>query len=466
MTGARWGLLALLVLAPLPFGSVQSGAVLGIEVAAALLAAAALVPARPGDGAVPARLKVALAAWAGVLIVAAVQLVPAPASLVAALAPETARLRAAVAPIASPAAGAPLSLSPADTWDAALRWTAFGLVGAAAALAFRTERGLRRLAAALAISGTFQALYGSGEYLSGHQHIFGYAKKYMLDSATGTFINRNHFASYLAACLPFAMAIAWGTRRTGDSRSWLRRLADIDHPEARRRLGGLAAAVALWAGVLLSVSRAGLALASLATVLYPLLVARGRRAMPAVITALLLPVAALLLWQDVRSPVERLVGEERVALDTEARLPVWRASLDLIAGAPALGAGFGAFEALFSLHQPPGTEMRWDHAHNDWIEAAVDGGLVTPALLLVLVGAAAAGFRRAVRRRDGTHPFRIAAGVSVTVLAVHALVDFPLRIPAIALTLSVGVGLLLGSSAPGLEGSASSRVRAIEDAGR
>ena len=57
-----------------------------------------------------------------------------------------------------------------------------------------------------------QALYGATEYLSHHQHIFGYSKKHYLDSATGTFINRNHFAAYLAMGLPFALGPLIGGR--------------------------------------------------------------------------------------------------------------------------------------------------------------------------------------------------------------------------------------------------------------
>ena len=65
------------------------------------------------------------------------------------------------------------------------------------------ERGSRRrLVAWLLILGTFEAVYGLVQYLSGWQRIFVYAKKYNLEEATGTYINRNHFAGFLEMVIP------------------------------------------------------------------------------------------------------------------------------------------------------------------------------------------------------------------------------------------------------------------------
>jgi hypothetical protein len=55
--------------------------------------------------------------------------------------------------------------------------------------------------------GTFEALYGLVQYLTGWQRIFGYVKKYNLEEATGTYINRNHFAGFLEMVIPFGVAL-------------------------------------------------------------------------------------------------------------------------------------------------------------------------------------------------------------------------------------------------------------------
>jgi len=55
----------------------------------------------------------------------------------------------------------------------------------------------KRLVYALIALGAFEAFYGLVQYLTGWQQIFAYVKKYYLEDATGTYINRNHFAGFL-----------------------------------------------------------------------------------------------------------------------------------------------------------------------------------------------------------------------------------------------------------------------------
>ncbi len=60
---------------------------------------------------------------------------------------------------------------------------------------------IKRIALVIVLLGCCEALYG----LSGYKYIFGFEKKYYTDCATGTFINRNHFAGYLELALPFSI---------------------------------------------------------------------------------------------------------------------------------------------------------------------------------------------------------------------------------------------------------------------
>src|SRR5580658_10458403 len=62
---------------------------------------------------------------------------------------------------------------------------------------------------ALIALGTFEAFYGLVQYLSGWQQIFAYVKKFDLEEATGTYINRNHYAGFLELILPFSLAFVF-----------------------------------------------------------------------------------------------------------------------------------------------------------------------------------------------------------------------------------------------------------------
>jgi len=426
----RWGVYAAVLLVPLPFAAVQPGAVLLLELLALLVGLGAVWRMAGETGRLPDAARRASLPLALMLLVGAVQLVPLPAGLLGAIGEPTWQVRQQLGAVVPQArvGWAPLSLSPPATVDALLRLCAYAALGLGAAVSLRERRHRARFALVLALSASFQAVYGAAELLSGHQHIFGYAKKYFLESATGTFINRNHFAGYLAIAIPPALAVATlgeVRRRVG---SGLRRtIVRLFEPDSLRALLAAAAVVLAWIGVLLSYSRGGLAAALVGTCCFAALVAGPRRRL---VVGLLvaIPVAAL-SWSEIRAPGERFLETGQVA-DAGGRLPIWRSTLSIVRDYPLLGSGLGTYDAVSLLYRTPEQPVRPEHAHNDWLQSAAEGGLPTAALavwLLLAVLRPRALLRRAPR------PAALTAGLAAALLALgfHALVDFPLRIPAL-----------------------------------
>jgi len=454
-TSERWraalrcAVLAVLILSALPFGSVQPWAVLVLELAAAGLGLGALAllwveragPRRP----TPSPLIPALV----LLAIALVQLVPLPGSWAHGVAEPTQRARIDVG-IAVPelaAAAAPLSLEPPATVDGLLRLLAYVLVGLAAAVALRTPAHLRQAALAIVLAGTFQALYGAAEYLSGHQHIFWYAKRAYADEASGTFINRNHFAGYLAMTLPFCLLLALGPpRRAAAGRSWRDRALALTQPSRLVSLGGALAAAVVWAGVILSYSRGGLAVALVVTGIVAWQAKAGDRRRWIVLATLLGP-ALWLMWQEVKAPGARFVADGQEITSLSGRTPVWRSSLDILRDYPLLGSGIGTFEDAFILYRPSAVRLRWDHAHNDWLQVGTEAGLVGLGAALWLVLATLRRARGPSRPAADGRPYHACIGAAVTGAALHAVVDFGLRIPAIAVLAAVlaGMSWIVGS---------------------
>jgi len=425
-------------------------ALLLVELAAAVLCATALwvVARRPGALAPPARRMLvpalALAALGGL------QLVPLPERVLDWLVRPTGEARAAAAAVLGhPAPGpGPASLSPADTLDALLRLLAWIGIGVAAAVALRAPRRRRAALVLFAACGAFQALYGSAEYVSGHQHIFGYAKKHYTDSATGTFINRNHFATYLALCLPFALELllrppdaSTSARPAPRARGWRGLLLGLHDPSGALRAFGALSALAMWAGVFFSYSRGGLVAALAGAALLPAFLNRGRPGLKTAGAILLAPLALVALWQDARAPGERFLGDAEGIETLNSRVPVWRAALGLVRDYPLAGSGYGTFEAAFANRRPAGVSNRWDHAHNDWLQTLIEGG--APAALAALwLTALCLGPRRRRAVSGPPAPGLAAARAGLAAVGVHALVDFPLRIPAIAVAVALAVGLV------------------------
>lgn len=122
---------------------------------------------------------------------------------------------------------------------------------------------------------------------------------------------------------------------------------------------------------------------------------------------------------------------------------LWRAAAAIFREQPLLGAGAGAFNAAFEAHRPEGfaDDPRW--VHNDWLNTLADQGVLGTLLLV------AGGYLCLRRRTEADRPppgFPPTTGIALglTAVAFHAWVDFPLKVPAVALT----AGCLLGLALP------------------
>jgi len=420
--------------------------VFALEAWAGGLGALALWIVLREPGILPRRARLFLIAPGALSAVGLLQLAPLPSSWTWLGSPAATARRVIGTVVPEAALGSsPWSLSPPDTVDALLRLAAYALIGLAAFVSLREERHVRQAAALIAVSGAFQALYGSAEYLSGHQHIFGFAKTHYLSEATGTFINRNHFAGYLAMTLPFSLGLAiasLGRPRGREGAEGLRK-ALRDWLDSTRPAALLAAGAALvtWTGVILSYSRAGLAAAVLASATSVIVLRLDRRRAIALVVALAIPLLSL-LWLEIRAPGERFAAVGNELSSRTGRLAVWRTTVDLIGAHPLLGYGLGTFESAYGPHRAFAARIRYDHAHNDWLEALLEGGIGAVLVLAGLLGLAVRpAFAREGRASERSGLAKCAAG-GVLAIALHSLTDFCLRIPAIAVLLAVLLAIL------------------------
>jgi len=429
---------------------------LGIELGAlVLLAPWAVLAAR---GALP--LPGARIVWPLLALVAlaVAQALPLGAGAVALVSPRAVEIRAASRPAADIQAaearllgadpehlgGRPtLSMDPEATASAARAGAALVAVLVVAA-SVTAARGAAGIALALLGSAAFQGLYGLLVLASGSARIWNVPKRYFLDCATGTYVNRNHYACLLAMSLPVATALICRSvdrlpavaPGAGALVRWLR-------PAPARTLAlVLCAAVAL-AGLLVSFSRAGIALglgASAATLLVAgrrTWSARARVALAAILFALavgpLLRLGAERLAVRYASSVEDLVHTRgRVVAD----------SLELFAAFPVAGCGFGTYAAAYPLVRAPEVRQFYAHAHNDPLEFLAEGGLLGAALLALAALPLSRLLWRALAGAKGTLGVGCAAGVLA--IALHGLVDFNFHVPANAVTASVLTGAMLG----------------------
>jgi O-antigen ligase len=433
------GLCALILVAPLPFGSVAAGGRLALELLALALTALWMFAATRSEVALPPRW-VSLALL-GLLAIALIQLVPIGSGLVAAISPRTASLRQGLDPVPEPT----LSLAAGAT-ASALR-TGAAIVGVLfVTTSVVAARGTTRIAYAALVAAAFQGLFGLLSLASGHDRIWGVTKTAYLDSATGTFINRNHFAGFLAATLPLGVGLVVVNARRARERSRAKGgIIRALGPEGSKTL--LLALLVLTgaAGLLLSYSRAGTALGLIALVGTAGLLLGGKLSHRLGAIAVVVAIAAVpLLDLGADRLLSRYSTSNEDYRSAGGRAAVSDDTLRMIGAFPAAGVGFGAFTWAYPAFSSPEVRLFYAHAHEDLLQLAAEGGLPALALISIVLAAVARELFR--RLGDTSDPVATGAGLGLAALLVHGLVDFNFHIPANAALAAVLAGLLFGAS--------------------
>jgi O-antigen ligase len=313
----------------------------------------------------------------------------------------------------------------------------------------------KRIVFVLVALGMFEAFYGLIQYLTGWQQIFGYVKKYYVEDATGTYINRNHFAGLLEMILPFAVVLA--LRQARD----LRRAVVSGAPSIRRVLSGMEPlllafwvflAATLFAALIFSRSRMGI-ISALVSLIAVLLLA-GTSSFPArsrtmVAVLFFLGVAGLVVWIGSDPVIIRFesLGQEYIQ-SGQNRISIWRDTLKLIHQHPLFGTGLGTFAIAYPSVQTTFLTLFVDHAHCDYLEIVSElgfpGGMLVFGSIFWILAQSIRSSKEAADRFN--KDVCLACAGSIIAILVHSIVDFNLHIPANALVFSVILALAWSSA--------------------
>lgn len=445
-------LLGMAVAAPWGLGGVHPAAALGLAAGTGLVlvlwAARCLAARRPvfrADG--------AAAALAGLTLLTALQLVPLPAAALRVLSPAALeanlRLRPAVGerlpdepgPPARRAEAFPLSLSPPDTRDFFAQVFALTLLYAAARSNLDGPGPLRRLAWAAAVNGALLGFLAVAQRLSSPPTVV-YWTVPTDNFVAGPFVNRNHLPFYLNVCLGLGCALLADRVRGGPVEA-------LGRPSALW-LGALVGATG--AGVAVSHSRGGIvaALAAAAGCLAVWLRHRPRAGGLGWVLWAALAVAAAGSWVGWSAVAARLgtVGPDPGA--DSGRFELWASGLELFARHPAFGTGNGTFDLAEpgTRTRPGGEDLSAESAHNEYVEALAEGGVVRFGLTVLLVAWPIARLVRRHRRAgDGPDRGLLLGGLfGLLAVAAHSVVDFGVHLPAVAVLAAVLLAALMGAA--------------------
>lgn len=257
---------------------------------------------------------------------------------------------------------------------------------------------------------------------------------------TGTVVNSNQYAAYANVML--ALGIGWiGECLTAVRNRWL----------SAGVCGLLVGAVAV---LLASVARSGSRMGVLVAVVVVVagLIAAGRRGgwyRRVLLTGLVAGIAMLVAWAGARGlqGCEGGWSGRLMAANAASRLGVQRAVLAMVPDRWLAGFGAGTFEQAFPFYQPDTLRGAYRHAHNEYLQALVEFGI--GGVLLLAGVLLAAGWRPV--RAGGWGPLsaweRRGILLALGALALHALTDFPFRMPMVSLVAAALLGMSGGQLA-------------------
>jgi O-antigen ligase len=434
---ALWVLVALAVVSPWPFGSVQPWA-WGTLTAIALLAVIG-VAAHQALTAGLVLPDLPLRGLLGLALLGVVQLLPLPPAIHRLVAPASYAAwhpaHAGAAAVLGPGAR-PISVFP----EATLEWLAFagglGLLAVLAAPALSRPGLAQRACAVVIAGGVAVAVYGVVARAVFGARLYGSIAVPTI-APFGPFVSKNHFAGYveMTALLAAGLAIGLADRRRAGSTS-------LDWVRSRRAgaiLATFAAALAMGLAVLVSLSRGGIltlaagvaALLSVRTALSH----RRRTSLGTMLPGLLaLCVVAVILAALPDETQQRMRTLSHVTREQSGsfRLDTWRDCVRAVAASPIVGQGLGAFADVFPRFKTRWAAFSAHHAENDYLELLVEGGVLGAGLVLAFLAQAVPRLLRALRRmQDRVHRGLVTGALAaVAALLVHSAFDFNLHVPS------------------------------------
>ena len=455
------GLLVMVCLSPWAFGAVEPEHEflldVGIAVLMILWAARMLLDGQLSWRKCP--VAVCLAAW---ILLGVWQLTPLPRGLLSRISPVTTRMYDRLLPaqpevlpfeepkgVSMPPAGSTLSFYPGATRQELGRYLAILLLFAVVRNNIASSASLRRLGIAALVNGSLLALFGLVQAFSADPQTIYWSYPAPAGGVFGPFINRNHFAFQMNVCVGLGSGLllsryAGRGRMPGaagpsslDARDGFNRWLD---PVA---LGMIFALALMISSVVYSLSRGGfLALLGGSVLALVIRLPRSRWSTQGRIVLLTLVTAVgLVSWFGYDRVVTRLGTFQEGLMSRGRRLAIWSRALPLVRDFPLWGSGYGTYQFVDVLHRSDAFDagMIVDHAHNDYLEALVEGGL---ALFLPVVVAMVLVFRLglgAVRRHEDRPVGGLVLGalVAFTTVAIHSFSDFGMHIPANAAIVTV-----------------------------
>ena len=329
--------------------------------------------------------------------------------------------------------GVPLTFDQMATREALLKLTTdlifFFLAGQLFSAQVERGKAIRQFGGVVTIFAFTLSLFAILQFLTSQRLIYWSVKS--SGWIFGPYVNHNHYGGLMEMLIPISIAY-FLSRPAQDPLRAILGFALLFPIGSLLLSGSRGAFISLLVEVLI-----------LGWILIRRSPASSRRSLATLGVLGILAAGSVFWWIDSGDVANRLASiialNQRPEAGLGDRLVVARDSLRIIRDHPWLGTGLGSFEVAFPFYQSSACDSLWDHAHNDYVEALAETGLIGG---LLVISALTLFFRLAfghvgARLRHRAGWIQLGAAIGCCGLFVHSFVDFNLHIPANAAWLGV-----------------------------
>ncbi len=305
-----------------------------------------------------------------------------------------------------------VSLIPYRTLSQGIYWLSLFLLFLLVVNHFKQKRPLRWLINSLFYFGIAEALYGMFSFFTRSQWLLWYHNPRLPTSRVhGTYRNPDHFAGFMEMMVPIGVV---------KSMDWKANPAQ-PKTEVLAKRGALLFLSMLGAlALFFTLSRAGL-IGFLGSMAFWYINEKRREEQKGIAFALGILLSLLLVyafWVGVGPMMDRFntAGQD-------LRMQVWQNCLPIIKDYALTGTGFNTFSYVFPIYRDITLPLSFAHAHNEYIEMLIEGGVVGFILFVWVF------FKPVVWSINSSSLLTRASLTGIVAIAIHNLFDFNLHIP-------------------------------------
>lgn len=328
-----------------------------------------------------------------------------------------------------------------------LRWFIYGVFFLGFSQTLSTRNRIEKAIGCILATACFSCLYGIFQTYSGSHQIWWFTKISYLEDVTGTYINRNHFASFMGMALILAVSYSCSIQKTSltkktNIREKIRQFLS-DQQSYGKKILALASGVVIGCGLILSASRGGMLSTAVGLCCLSLffLLKKTQRRNGLIVLVVFFFIVLLALFIGAEHTWDRF---DELGTSFIVRKRYTETTLQLFRNFITFGIGVGNFRYAYPRYQNAQDGYSFiEYAHNDWIQFLAEAGII--GFILFLAGATFYLSRTIGRLRNKENPFQLTLGfaplAAIVMIGIHSYSDFNLHIPANFLTLSAIVAI-------------------------